>query len=164
MLHFENIELVKDYVFHRVIRLCMDILVQSQVDPNTIMQSYASVNGGENGEATACAINSIGENGMPHSQFTIYKFADHPNIRVVFENLITSNGPSIVEFIVRYDDEFGIVRFEYAPLVQPTISNGPTMMIPYAYQIGMFSAVLENIEKQTTPPGYDPDGTNAEVE
>ena len=163
MLHFENIELVKDYVFHRVIRLCMDILVQSQVDPNTIMQGYAEVSNDTNGGAVACAINS-GNDGNVHSQFTVYKFLDHPNIRIVFENLITSDGPSIVEFIVRYDEELGVVRFEYAPLVQPTMENGPTMMIPYAYQIGMIVAVLENIEKQTTPPGYDPDGTNTEVE
>lgn len=168
--YFMTANAARNQTYNEIIHACYNMLKQS-IDVNTtdIRIEHGEMENEVNGKEEFCAI-STKPNGAPVSDakphFTIYNMMDHNGIRVTMQCCMTSDGPSIVDFIVRHNEEDGSVDYEFAIITHPEISREPTMLMPFNYMLGYIGGVLKAFSEFSIPEKIDPtengdDGTPA---
>lgn len=160
----------RNQTYHEIIHACYSMLRQS-IDVNTtdIRMEHGEIDNELNGKAEFCIIGTKSNDALisdtkPH--FTIYNMLERNVIRAMMQCCMTSDGPAIVDFIVRHNEEVGSVEYEFSIVAQPEISTEPTLMMPFNYILGYIGGALKAFAEFSTSEQADPtengdDGTPA---
>lgn len=169
--YFQSLNVARNQTYQEIIHACYNMLKQSIDDKTEIHMEFAEIENDMNGKSEVCVLSTetkgkLVSDAKPH--FTIYNMIEHDVVRVMMQCCETIDGPAIVDFIVRHDEETGSINYEFAPIVQPIIDKDPTLMMPFNYMLGYVGGVLKAFSEFSIPEKIDPtengdDGTESEV-
>lgn len=148
-----SIELAKERIFHTCIRFASDMMIQAGVSSDNLNGLFTDGHNEETGTWVSCMLLD-----NEKSHFTISRNIEDPVIRIVFENIPTQKGMTTIDFLIKFDEETGVGKFEFVPIVVPSETEDATMMIPYAYMVGAFSGMMERMQESiiyTNTPEVD---------
>lgn len=88
-IQFKSTKLAVEATFHEVIRCCHHIIQTSLKRSNDvtsdIIETYDEIDAEQNGPADECRIGIMRKDGRYELQFRIYRFHEHPNVRLVMD-------------------------------------------------------------------------------
>jgi hypothetical protein len=141
MIQVATIEIAKELVMRDLIRCACNTIVDSGVNPDNIDTFYCQTHNENTGDRIGCMITI---NNVP--KFTISRSLDANVVHVVIEELNTENGAASFDFIIKFDKETCMGRFEFAEIVAPS-EHEIKLMLPYKYLSGMFAGYLTALQE-----------------
>ena len=165
--YFKSLDVARNQSYQEIIHACYNMLKKSIDDKNDIHMWFDEIENVGNGKSEVCVLSTgtkknLVSDAKPH--FMIYNMLEHDVIRVMMQCCETVDGPAIVDFIVRHDEETGSINYEFAPIVQPIIDKNPTLMMPFSYMLGYIGGALKafsefSIHEKIDPTENGDDGT-----
>lgn len=167
--YFQSLNVARNQSYQEIIHACYNMIKQSIDDKSEIRMWFSEIKNGANGKSEVCVLSTeIKEKFVPDAKphFTIYNMLEHDVVRVMMQCCETNDGPAIVDFIIRHDEETGSINYEFAPIVQPIIEKDPTLMMPFNYMLGYIGGALKAFSEFSIPKKIDPtengdDGTES---
>ena len=152
MIVFDSMESLREYVYHALIYIANQLIVETGVTPDQLSWCYMSGRGSK--QYDGCTISAIGK----PTSYTVIKSLESHHVRFICEQLRTSKGPTAMDFIIRFNEKTYQYNFEVAFSVAPS-EEEVELHEECAHVFKETTAMMKTIEA-----GFPGNNTNYEFE